>query len=145
MEKFLISTGPQEPWIAQLIEQGLPAKQLYQDQAHHFVQMGHVHKKGHSNPPHDHGACWVLHGVYHGAVEVTTYRRTDDGKVAGRAALEKKELHRLTPGSVISYLPGEIHATFTVEHSVVFRFLSYDLNKVQRYRYDVDKGTVSRA
>jgi len=145
MEKFLISTSPQEPWIAKLIRDSLPAKEPYRDKQHGFVQMGHVHQKGHTNSPHDHGPCWALYGLYHGAVEFTTYRRTDDGKKAGRAKLEKKELHRLTPGSVIPCLPGEIHATSTVEHSVGFRFLSCDLSKVQRYRYDEGKGTFSLA
>lgn len=143
LEKLLTAMDPREPWIAKLIREGLSAKELYRDKEHGFIHMGHVHEKGHSNSPHDHGPCWVLYGVYHGAVEVTTYRRTDDGKVPGRAKLEKKELHRLTPGSVIPYLPGEIDATFTVEHSVVFRLLSYDLNQVKRYRYDLEKGTVS--
>ena len=138
LEKLLLTTSPQEPWIAKLIKEGLPARELHRDKDHGFIQMGHVHGKGHSNSPHDHGPCWVLYGVYHGVTEITTYRRTDNGKVSGRAALEKKELQRLSPGVVIPYLPGEIHSTFAVEPSVVFRFLSYDLNKVKRYRYVSD-------
>lgn len=145
LEKLLVSINSQETWIADLITEGLPARELYRDKEHGFIQMGHVHEKGHSNPPHDHGPCWVLYGVYHGVVEITTYRRTDDGQVPGRATLEKKELSRLTPGVVIQYLPGEIHSTHTMEHSVVFRFLSCDLNKVERYRYDLEKGTMRLA
>jgi len=145
LEELLTSINPQESWIAQLITEGLPAKELYRDKDHGFILMGHVHGKGHSNSPHDHGPCWVLYGIYHGVTEITTYRRTDDGKVPGRATLEKKELHRLTPGVVIPYLPGEIHSTFAAEHSVVFRFLSHDLNKVKRYRYDLAGQTMSPA
>ncbi|TAK06986.1 hypothetical protein EPO44_04695 [bacterium] len=137
MEKLLTSTNPKEPWIAQLITEGLPAKELYRDKQHGFILMGHVHGKGHSNSPHDHGPCWVLYGVYHGVTEITTYRCTDNGRVAGRATLEKKEVHRLTRGMVLPYLPGEIHSTFAAEHSVVFRFLSHDLSKVKRHRYDL--------
>jgi len=70
-----------------------------------------------------------------GAVEITTYRRNDDGKVPGRATLEKREFHRLTPGCVVPYIPGEIHSTFSPEPSVVLRFLSCDVNSVKRYRY----------
>ncbi len=143
LEKLLLTTSPQEPWIEKLIKEGLTARELHRDKDHGFIQMGHVHGKGHSNSAHDHGPCWVLYGVYHGVTEITTYRRTDNGKVSGRAALEKKELHRLSPGVVIPYLPGEIHSTFAVEPSVVFRFLSYDLNKVKRNRYDLERGTVS--
>lgn len=138
MEKLLTSVSPQEEWIADLMRKGLPARELYRDQERGFILMGHVHERGHSNPPHDHGSCWVLYSVYHGVVEITTYRRTDDGKVPGRATLEKNEIRRLTPGIVIPYLPGEIHSTFAAEDSVVFRFLSYDLSKVKRYRYVCD-------
>ncbi|MFQ5902906.1 MAG: hypothetical protein ACE5JO_04375 [Candidatus Binatia bacterium] len=65
--------------------------------------------------------------------------------MSGRSALEKKELHRLSPGVVIPHLPGEVHSAFAAEPSVVFRFLSCDLNKVKRYRYDLERGTVSLA
>lgn len=33
----------------------------------------------------DHGPCWVLYGVGRGEIEITTYRRTDDGRVPGKA------------------------------------------------------------
>jgi predicted metal-dependent enzyme (double-stranded beta helix superfamily) len=142
LEKLLSSANPEERWIVQLIRDGLPTRKLYRDEDHGFILMGHVHEKGYCIPPHDHGPCWVLYGVYHGVTEITTYLRTDDGKVPERATLKKKELNRATPGVVISYLPGEIHSTFAVEHSVVFRFLSYDLDRMRRSVYDLEKGTV---
>ncbi len=146
MEKMLASTGPDEPWMAEILRDGKPSKELYRDPEFGFIQMGHVHKQGHGNLPHDHGPCWVVYGAYSGVTEITLYRRTDDGKEAGRAALEKKELHRLSPGVVHPYLPGQIHSTNAVEGpAVVFRFLSYDLEKIERYRYNIEKGTVSRA
>jgi hypothetical protein len=44
---------------------------------------------------------------------------------------------------VVPYLPGDIHSTNAVEGpGVVFRFLSYDLDKIDRYRYNTEKGTV---
>jgi hypothetical protein len=44
---------------------------------------------------------------------------------------------------VVPYLPGDIHSTHAVEApGVVFRFLSYDLDKVDRYRYSPEKNTV---
>jgi len=146
MEKMLASTSPDEPWMAQLISEAKPSRELYRDPEHGFIQMGHVHRQGHGNLPHDHGPCWVVYGSYQGVTEITTYRRTDDGKEPGQATLEKKELHRLSPGVVYPYLPGDIHSTHAVEGpAVVFRFLSYDLEKVERYRYNLEKGTVSRA
>jgi predicted metal-dependent enzyme (double-stranded beta helix superfamily) len=138
LEKFLNSVNAQQPWISRLIERGLPAAELYRDKDDGFIFMGHVYDKGRSNPPHDHGPCWVLYGVYHGVMEITTYQRTDDGGTPGRAMLEKKELHRLTPGIVAAFLPGEIHSTFAPEASVVFRFLSGDLYRAKRNRYICD-------
>ncbi len=145
LEELLTSINPQESWHANLIKEGLPSKELYRDKDHGFILMGHVHGKGHSNSPHDHGPCWVLYGVYHGAIEITTYQRTDDGRVAGRATLEKKEVHRLTRRMVLPYFPGDIHSTLTVEHSVVLRFLNHDLSKVKRHRYDLAGQTMSPA
>jgi hypothetical protein len=138
LEKLLTSTNPQESWIATLIREGLLAKGLYRDKDYGFILMGHIHEKGYTTSPEDNGSCWILYDVYHGVTEITTYRRTDDGIVPGQATLEEKELQRLTPGVVVSYLSGEILSTLVVEHSVVFRFLSSDLNQVQRFRYVPD-------
>lgn len=145
LERLLASTRPDDPWLAQLIAEAKPSKELYRDREHGFIQMGHVHKQDHGNLPHDHGPCWVLYGAYSGVTEITTYRRTDNGQDPGKASLQKKELHRLSPGVVYPYLAGEIHSTYAVEGpAVVFRFLSQDLDKVERYRYNLEKGTLSR-
>jgi hypothetical protein len=146
MEKLIASTPPDEPWMARLIEEAKPAAELYRDPDYGFIQMGHVHHQGHGNLPHDHGPCWVVYGSYRGVTEITTYRRTDDGKEPGKANLEKKDLHRLAPGVVQPYLAGDIHSTHAVEGpAVVFRFLSADLNLIERYRYNLERGTITRA
>ncbi len=145
MEKLFASTSPDDPWMAELIRDGKPSRELYRDPDHGFIQMGHVHKQGHSNLPHDHGPCWVVYGSYQGVTEIATYRRADNGKEEGKAKLENKDLHRLTPGVVRPYLSGEIHSTSAVQGpAVVFRFLSYDLDKIERNRYNMEKGTVTR-
>ena len=144
MEKMLTSTRMDEPWMAQMLQENKSAKELYRDPEHGFVQMGHIHRQGHKNPPHDHGPCWVVYGAYSGLTEITLYKRVDDGKEPGRAKLEVQELHRLSPGVVNPYLKGQTHAVQAIEYpAVVFRFLSYDLEKVERSRYDLEKGTVS--
>ncbi len=146
MEKLFASTSPEEPWIAELVREGKQSKELYRDPEYGFIQMGHVHQQGHKNTPHDHGPCWVVYGSYRGVTEITTYRRIDDGKEPGKAILDVKEIHRLSPGVVYPYLPGDIHSIHAVETpAVVFRFLSYDLEKIERHRYSLEKGTVSRA
>jgi hypothetical protein len=59
--------------------------------------------------------------------------------------LAQERLDRLSPGVVQPYLPGDIHSTNAVEGpGVVFRFLSYDLEKIERNRYNKEKGTVTK-
>jgi hypothetical protein len=144
MEKMLASTTRGDPWMAELLREAKPSRELFRDPDYGFIQMGHVHQQAHGNTPHDHGPCWVVYGSYSGVTEIALYRRTDDGAEPGRAALEKKELHRLSPGVAYAYLPGDIHSTRAVEGpAVVFRFLSYDLEKIRRHRYNLEKGTVA--
>jgi hypothetical protein len=144
MEKMLASTTRGDPWMAELLREAKPSRELFRDPDYGFIQMGHVHQQAHGNTPHDHGPCWVVYGSYSGVTEIALYQRTDGGAEPGRAALEKKELHRLSPGVAHAYLPGDIHSTRAVEGpAVVFRFLSYDLEKIQRHRYNLEKGTVA--
>ncbi len=143
MEKLFASTTPEDPWMAELIREGKPSRELYRDPQHGFIQMGHVHKQGHANTPHDHGPCWVVYGAFSGVTEITKYKRTDDGRQPGRASLERERVDRLTPGVVVPYLRGDIHSTNAIEGpGVVFRFLSYDLDKIDRSRYNPEKGTI---
>jgi predicted metal-dependent enzyme (double-stranded beta helix superfamily) len=146
LERLVQTTPLGESWMAEILTEGRPARELHRDPKHGFILMGHVHRGGHHNTPHDHGPCWVVYGVAHGEVEITKYRRRDDGSVPGKAALEEQERVRFTPGVVRPYLAGEIHSTRAVDStaSLVFRFLSADLDRVERYRYDVERGTVSR-
>jgi hypothetical protein len=145
MEKLFAATSADDSWMAELIRDGKPSRELYRDREHGFIQMGHIHKQGHGNTPHDHGPCWVVYGSFRGITEITTYRRTDDRADSNRATLVPERTDRLTPGVAVPYLPGDIHSTRAVDGpGVVFRFLSYDLEKVDRYRYNLEKGTVTK-
>ena len=146
MEKLFAATSPDDPWMAELMRDGKPSRELYRDAEFGFIQMGHIHKQGHGNKPHDHGPCWVVYGSFKGTTEITKYKRTDDGSKEGHAVIEKDRLDRLTPGVVVPYLRGDIHSTNAVEGpGVVFRFLSYDLDKIERYRYNMEKQTMTKA
>ena len=75
---------------------------------------------------------------------MTKYNRTDDGSKEGHAVIEKDRLDRLAV--VAPDLRGDIHSTNAVEGpGVVFRFLSYDLDKIERYRYNMEKQTMTKA
>ena len=100
MERMLASTRPDDPWMAEIIRDADPSRELYRDPDYGFVQMGHVHPPGHGNTPHDHGPCWVVYGAYQGVTEIPLYERTDDGRNPDKADLRIKEVHRLEPGVV---------------------------------------------
>lgn len=139
MERMLASTSPDDPWMARLIRDADPSRELYRDPDYGFIQMGHVHPQGHGNPPHDHGPCWVVYGAYRGLTEITLYERTGDTET-----LRAREVHRLGPGVVYPYLAGQIHSTHAAETpAVVFRFLSADLNRIRRHRYDAETGAAT--
>ncbi|MGH7871089.1 MAG: hypothetical protein ACREQO_02595 [Candidatus Binatia bacterium] len=143
MEKLFASTNPDDAWMAEIIRDGKPSRELYRDAELGFIQMGHVHKQGHGNTPHDHGPCWVVYGAFSGVTEITKYKRIDDGSQPGKATVVKDEVHRLSPGVVKPYLRGDIHSTHAVEGpGVVFRFLSYDLDKIDRNRFNMEKGSI---
>lgn len=143
MERMIAAAG-REPWFDRLVTEAKPGRELYRDRDRGFILMGHVHPANHANQPHDHGPYWVVYGVGKGEVEITSYRRTDNASVQGRAALEQERALRFTPGTVRPYLTGQIHSTRAlVPGSVVFRFLSGDIDSVERCRYELDKGTVS--
>ncbi len=140
MERMLISTGPDDPWMAEIIREAKPSRELYRDPDYGFIQMGHVHPEGHGNMPHDHGPCWVVYGAWRGLTRITLHERGggDD------ADLRTRDVHRLAPGVVYPYLTGQIHSTRAVETpAVVFRFLSADLTRVRRRRYDLETGAVT--
>ena len=100
MERMFASTRPDDPWMAEIIRDADPSRELYRDPDYGFIQMGHVHPQGHGNLPHDHGPCWVVYGAYQGLTEITLYQRTDDGRSADRADLRTEEVHKLGPGVV---------------------------------------------
>src|SRR5215213_4555993 len=146
LERLLREAPPDEPWVADLVRDQARGRALYRDPEHGYVQMGHVMHPGPGpgTTPHDHGPCWVLYGVYRGAIEITTFRRTDDGAVPGQAKLEEIETVHVTPGVVRSYLVGDIHLQRPVDPngSIVLRFLSYDLEQVDRLGYDLTTGAI---
>jgi predicted metal-dependent enzyme (double-stranded beta helix superfamily) len=146
LESLLREAPADEPWAADLWRDQDRGRALHRDPDYGFVQMGHVMHPGPGpgTSPHDHGPCWVLYGVYRGAIDITTFRRTDDGAVPDQATLEEIETVRVTPGVVRSYLVGDIHLQRPVDPngSIVLRFLSYDLEQVDRLGYDLATGAI---
>ena len=105
---------------------------LLADEQQGWIQMVHVYDRGHATPPHDHGTGWVVYGVLTGDVEISTYRS------AGPSSVERLTSRLFAPGTAEAYLPGQIHSTRTEapDGAIVFRFLSEDLARLQRGRWD---------
>lgn len=147
METFLRTARRDEPWLHQLFAENRQAKEVYRDPDQGFILMGHFQRPGHDRNPHDHGPHWVLYGVYAGATDITTWRRQDDGRTPGRASLAAEETVHLTPGTVCLYPRGAIHSVKAPEPApqptLVFRFLSADLDLVKQQQFDLATNSVS--
>jgi hypothetical protein len=90
-------------------------------------------------PLHDHGAGWVVYGVYEGAIEQTRYG-WDYAAGPLNPKLIPKEQFVQQRGEVAYFLPGEAHSTRNVAEgpSVVLRVESQKMAAVQRHRYDLN-------
>jgi predicted metal-dependent enzyme (double-stranded beta helix superfamily) len=97
-------------------------------------------------PVHDHLA-WGLVGIYRGRQDETVYRRLDDGREEGRAALEIERRQTLERGQFYTLLPphGDIHYVETVSDtpSVSIHLLANDTACVWRHRFEPAAGTVT--
>jgi len=92
MLRLLAEAPEDEPWVAGILRDRPPGRELYRDPEFGFVQMGHLHAPGHQTAPHDHGPCWVVYGVYRGEIEIPTYRRegAGDDREAGNSSRRRQ-------------------------------------------------------
>jgi hypothetical protein len=90
---------------------------------------------------HDHGASFVVYGVYKGAIEQVKYRWAYV-KEGEWTSPELREADRFVQraGQIAFFLPGEIHKTTAVgdQPPVVIRLEAQLLDRVARHSYDVD-------
>lgn len=93
--------------------------------------------------PHDHGASFVVYGVYKGAIEQTKYRwvYVKEGEWTS-PELAPGDRFVQHPGDIAFFLPGEIHKTAAVgnEPPVVIRLEAQFLPRVTRHAYDLQKS-----
>ena len=110
-----------------------------------FLIMCSVQRPGQSNiAPHDHGASWVVYGVYKGAIEQRKYRWSyPDAPTGSAPRLEEGERYVQKEGEVAYFLPGEIHSTGNVAEgrSLVLRVEGQKLDGVWRHRYNKETNT----
>ncbi len=90
---------------------------------------------------HDHGASFVVYGVYKGAIEQTkyTWAYTKDGDWT-TPELRPADRFVQNTGDIAFFLPGEIHKTSAVgdEPPIVIRLEAQLLDRVTRHSYNLD-------
>jgi predicted metal-dependent enzyme (double-stranded beta helix superfamily) len=90
--------------------------------------------------PHDHGAAWVVYGVYSGAIQQTTWRWAFHEPDRTVPHLDEAGQWIQKPGEVAFFMPGAIHAQKNVFDgpSVVIRLEGQKLTGVVRHSYDLE-------
>lgn len=117
---------------------------LYEDPDSGFMVLAHWQPPGHETPPHNHGPCWVVYGVYENVIEMTRYQRLDNGKEPGVARLKSSRSYELGRGEVNFFVPGDIHSTRNPSSnlSMILRVTQKDLTKISRERFDLGNNRV---
>ncbi len=88
--------------------------------------------------PHDHGASWVVYGVYKGATQQLKFRwACPENGDRMKPKLEIYDRFTQTTGQAAFFLPGEIHMTGTAgnEGSKIIRLEAQKLDRVHRHFY----------
>jgi hypothetical protein len=106
--------------------------------------MASVQEPEQDNLPHDHGAAWVVYGVYDGEIKQTKFRWFYPGEGVDSVQIKETGDFVQRDGKVAFFLPGEIHNTLNVSggRALVVRLESQKLDRVVRYQYNPDEGTV---
>ena len=143
MRELLVVPGWLEEKLQQLPEGGYGRVDLHLDAEYGhpepgFLAMCSAQRPGQDNSPHDHGASWVVYGVYQGAIEQTKWRWVYPEHDWTSPELKPTERYVQGEGKVAFFLPGEIHTTKNVHdgRSLVFRLEGQHLERVLRHRYN---------
>ena len=106
--------------------------------------MATVQKPGQDNLPHDHGVTWVVYGIYKGSIRQRKWRWAFPGEGVDKAQIVESGSFVQHDGDVAYFMPGEIHDTLNVEEgrSIVVRLESQKLDRVTRFQYNPETGTM---
>ena len=142
LEKLLVNKS----FIAEhLATQSSGKTLLYHDKDFDFHIMAHgtdaSHRKG---KPHDHGSSWAVYGQATGLTNMTVWNRTDDGSQNGHAKLNENQIFSLHPGQAALFDKGIIHSTAHPKPARWIRVTGTNLDKIERYSYDIDRQAVNR-
>ena len=118
------------------------AETIHIDETHGFHVMAHTNRGPSNNTPHCHGPSWVVYGMAMNHVEMTEWRRLDDGSREGHAELAVNRKYVLREGEAHVYNEGVIHALDRPLETRLVRVCGCDLDRTLRYRYDPANNAV---
>ena len=107
--------------------------------------MASVQKPGQDNLPHDHGVTWVVYGVYKGSIQQRKWRWAFPGEGVDKAQIVEHGRFVQNDGDAAYFMPGEIHDTLNLKEdgrSLVIRLESQKLDRVTRFQYNPETGTM---
>lgn len=137
----LLKASRAEPWLADLLHERPESRELYRDPVHGFVLLAHTEAEQRYRAPHDHGQSWVIYGVLHGEMEMSTFARFEAPGDGPRLIRRGSTLVRA--GEIQVYLPGDVHDTRCIGGPAIqFRFTARDLRReTNMARYVDANGT----
>ena len=118
---------------------------LYHDRDFDFYVMAHgTDESDRKGKPHDHGTSWAVYGQATGLTNMTIWNRTDDGSQGDHAKLNASQTFSLNPGQAALFDTGVIHSTAHPKPARWIRVTGTNLDKIDRYSYDVDRHVMKR-
>lgn len=118
---------------------------LYRDPETDMHVFAHVYAKEGGTKAHDHGSCWIIYGNISGYTDMIEWCRTDDGRLDGKAELQKIKQYRIGSGEAALFRQGAIHETkHPAGASILIRVISGDMDRVWRHSFDPATGAVKK-
>lgn len=93
--------------------------------------------------PHNHGDAWAIVAAVEGLEVHNIYHRTDDGSDPEKADLKLVRKVHLGPGTVVTLMPGDIHAVEGVDAGPILHLHMYKTafhKQTGRVDFDLEKG-----
>lgn len=150
VQRLLVNGG----WIQEKLDQGgydaLPGS-VYSDSQYGYPGPGFHITCGAETPgmyraPHDHGAAFVVYGIFKGAVHQVRWGWEHPNSPLEPQLAQQSDWVQQA-GQVAYFMPGEIHSTHNVDdtdgRSIIVRVESQNLKKVERHSYSADENAAS--
>jgi hypothetical protein len=115
---------------------------LYEDPELGFQILAHVMDRDYTGGPHDHGDSWAIYGQAVKHTDMTEWKRTDDGSVAGKATIETAKTYRIERGQAGIFQDRAIHSIAYPAGARFIRVTGTNLENIARGRYNNETGTM---